>query len=153
MTEPAGLLRRLAAIVYDLFVLAALLIGATAALLPFTGAAIAPGTGWYQLLLGAIVLAYFAGFWWRRGQTVGMVAWQLHLVTATGERPSLGRTVARALLAPLSLAAAGLGYLWVLIDRERRAWHDLATGTRLQRRLLADSRERENHRGAEDDRR
>jgi uncharacterized RDD family membrane protein YckC len=33
----------------------------------------------------------------------------------------------------VSLAAAGLGFLWSLVDAERRTWHDLASGTVLVR--------------------
>ena len=28
-----------------------------------------------------------------------------------------------------TLAAAGLGFAWALVDRERRTWHDIASGT------------------------
>lgn len=118
------------------------MIGVTAALLPFTRVAIAPGTRWYQLLLAIIVLTYFAGFWWRRGQTVGMVAWQLRVVTADGRPLSPVRATARALLAPLSLAAVGLGFFWALIDPQRRTWHDLMTRTRLVRERLANAGDR-----------
>ena len=33
----------------------------------------------------------------------------------------------------VSLAAGGLGFLWSLVDAERRTWHDLASGTVLVR--------------------
>jgi len=40
------------------------------------------------------------------------------------------RTLAlRYLAAGVSLAAFGLGWVWCLIDGERRAWHDLASHT------------------------
>ena len=31
----------------------------------------------------------------------------------------------------VSLAALGLGYFWIWIDRERLAWHDRWSGTRV----------------------
>ena len=145
MPEAGSLLRRFGAILYDAFVLAALAIGITGALLIIRRAAIEPGTWWYQLLLGAVLLTYFAGFWWRRGQTVGMVAWQLHVVGEDGGRVTLTRALVRAFVAPLSWAAAGLGFLWSLVDREQRTWHDLASHTRLVRMALADPGNGEQH--------
>ena len=44
-----------------------------------------------------------------------------------------GALALRYAVATLSLAAGGLGFLWSLIDRERRTWHDLASGTVLVR--------------------
>jgi len=33
----------------------------------------------------------------------------------------------------VSLAAAGLGFLWSYVDTERRCWHDILTDTRVVR--------------------
>ena len=38
---------------------------------------------------------------------------------------------ARLLAALLSWGLLGLGFLWVLVDRNRLAWHDHLSGTRL----------------------
>lgn len=130
--QPPGLLRRLAAIGYDALIVAALLIGATAAMLPFSkGESIAAGTLWYQLVLGAIVLLYFSASWWRSGQTIGMLAWRLRLQTADGARASFAQCLIRAMAAVISGLAVGLGFLWVLIDRRARGWHDLLSRTQL----------------------
>ncbi|MBT8136968.1 MAG: RDD family protein [Gammaproteobacteria bacterium] len=132
-TTPPGLLRRLAAICYDTLILAAVLIAATAAALLFTrGNAIEPGTLWYQGYVASIALAYYAGFWRFGGQTIGMVAWRLHVVAANGDTVTFLQAIWRALLAAVSWLAAGLGFWWVLIDREKRGWHDLLSGTRLE---------------------
>lgn len=129
---PAGLLRRLAAIVYDMLIILALSIAASGVLLTFSaGEAIAAGTLWYQLILAAIVAGYFVISWWRRGQTIGMLAWRLRLLSADGSKVSLPQCLLRALAAAVSWLPAGLGFLWVLVDRRNRAWHDLATQTRL----------------------
>jgi uncharacterized RDD family membrane protein YckC len=39
--------------------------------------------------------------------------------------------LARFAAAGVSLAALGMGFLWVLVDRDRLAWHDRWSGTRL----------------------
>ena len=128
----AGLLRRLASICYDLLIVSALLIAATAAILPLTrGNAISAGTLWFQLYVAGIVLLYFAGFWWRSGQTIGMVAWRLRVVADSGGRATLTQCVLRGLMAVVSLAALGLGFFWALFDRHGRTWHDRVSRTRL----------------------
>jgi len=69
----------------------------------------------------------------RGGQTVGMKPWRLRIVGADGGPIGFRRALLRFAVALVSLAALGLGFLWCLIDRERRAWHDIAAGTLLVR--------------------
>jgi uncharacterized RDD family membrane protein YckC len=38
-------------------------------------------------------------------------------------------SIVRALACFLSLFAAGLGFLWIIWDPERQAWHDKIAGT------------------------
>ena len=70
--------KHLAALIYDLFILAALAIAWTGVCLALThGHAIPPGTGWYQFSL-LILLVFYYYFSWRFGrQTIGMRAWKL----------------------------------------------------------------------------
>ena len=53
------------------------------------------------------------------------------LRVGTGEGAPLppGRALVRVLVFPLSTAALGLGLLGILVDRRRRAPHDLAAGS------------------------
>ena len=130
----AGLWRRLAAMVYDALLLAGLLFAATALLLPFTGgeAVIGIGTGgrfWYRIYLLAVVVLFFGWFWTRDGQTLGMKAWRLRVQDADGRPPDWPRALLRLAAALLALAPAGLGYWWMLVDRERKTWHDRLSGT------------------------
>jgi uncharacterized RDD family membrane protein YckC len=76
---------------------------------------------------------YFTVSWRRGGQTMGMRPWRLQVLRADGGRPELAALWKRYAVATLSLAAGGLGFLWSLVDGERRAWHDLASGTVLVR--------------------
>jgi uncharacterized RDD family membrane protein YckC len=50
-----------------------------------------------------------------------------------GESIALKRALLRFAVAFVSLAALGLGFLWCLLDSERRAWHDIVAGTLLVR--------------------
>jgi uncharacterized RDD family membrane protein YckC len=129
-----GLIRRLGAIFYDLLLLIALLAVATTLItlplgMPEGGSLLA-----FQLFLFEIIpLLFFSGFWWRGGQTLGMRAWRLKVVRMDGSALSWGDALKRHLGALLSCLALGLGFLWILVDRDRLAWHDRLSGTRLIR--------------------
>jgi len=135
--KPAGLIRRLGAALYDGLLLLALMMIVTALLLPLTGgeAIMVKTFGWwahaYHLLLVLIIYGFFGLFWTRRGQTLGMAAWRLRLERESGDRITWGDTAKRLAAACLSWALAALGYLWVLVDRDRRTWHDRLTDTRV----------------------
>ncbi len=88
----------------------------------------------YQLTMIVIVWLFYGIFWLKSGQTLGMQAWKIKLEAANGG-PVTPRMVALRLLSALvSLAPAGLGYWWALVDREGRTWHDRLSGTRLVRK-------------------
>lgn len=80
-----GLIRRLAAILYDSLLLIALLFVATAIVtLPFGNPS---GTMllFFQFFIFEIIpLIFFTGFWARGGQTLGMRAWRLKLIRMDG---------------------------------------------------------------------
>ncbi len=129
-----SLWRRLAAIFYDSWLVAAIwLLGATAdtvtraALgLDTTGSHLALQTFW--LVAPAL---FFGWFWTHGGQTLGMRAWRLKLLDRGGTPVTWSQALRRYFGAWLSLLAFGLGYLWIWIDRDRLAWHDRLSGTRL----------------------
>lgn len=139
--QPAGLARRLGAMIYDGFLVAAiwiLITGLHLTLMRYV-LGVPPeqiGVGMVQvlslrlaLLLGAF--AFFAFFWTRGGVTLGMQAWRLRVQTLDGRPISQVQAAVRFLVACLSIAALGLGYLWILFDAERRSWADIASGTRV----------------------
>jgi uncharacterized RDD family membrane protein YckC len=63
------------------------------------------------------------------GRTVGMAIVGLEVVTTDGRHVGASRAVIRTVLLPISLILLGVGILMVLIDRRRRALHDLLAGT------------------------
>lgn len=131
-----GLLRRLAAILYDTFLVLPLIM--LAAFLAM-GLRQLLGTAEPEALSPWVVRAFalaccigfFSAFWLKGGQTLGMQAWRIRLVTVSGEPLTLSRCALRCFCAALAAAPAGLGYLWCLVDREGRGLHDLLSGTRL----------------------
>lgn len=129
----AGLPRRLAAMLYDgLLVIAIVLIAATPVVVVASGS---PAPGWprtlFRLYLLAVVFFFHTWFWVHGGQTLGMRAWRLKLVANNGSTLTWCTAAIRFGGAAVSLAAAGLGFWWIALDRERRAWHDRLSNTRV----------------------
>jgi uncharacterized RDD family membrane protein YckC len=124
---------------YDALLLVALLMFATAALLPLShGEALAADSpAWaryaYRAFLVAVIVGYFGYFWTRGGQTLGMLAWRLRVLRVDGSPLHWRDVIVRLAAAVLSWSVLGLGYLWMLVDREGLAWHDRLTGTRIVR--------------------
>jgi uncharacterized RDD family membrane protein YckC len=133
--EPAGIWRRLAAIVYDLLAIFALLMLLTGFVLAARrGEAFDAQSAWFRLLLLTGCWSYFAWCWTHGGVTLGMRAWRLVLTRYDGGPVGLGAATLRFFAAWLSALPAGLGFLWSLFDSDRRTWHDRISGTVLLRR-------------------
>ncbi len=133
----AGFGRRVAALLYDSLLIAALLMVYTAlAMLATRGQALLTDTfgAWaylYQAGLVVVIGAYFVFNWVHSGQTLGMRAWHLHAVDRHGKRLTAGVAVQRFGFAVLAWLPAALGVLWLYVDRERLALHDRLSGTRI----------------------
>jgi uncharacterized RDD family membrane protein YckC len=78
-----------------------------------------------------MVAGFYFYFWRRNGQTLGMQAWRLRLDSNSGGRASLRQCLIRMPVGFIALLCGGLGYWWIWIDRDRRAWHDRASDTRV----------------------
>lgn len=63
----------------------------------------------------------------------------LRVVTDEGDPLTWGRSFRRTAAKSASLGLCGIGYLWVLWDRDGKTWHDRVAGTRVRPvRLPAD---------------
>lgn len=136
---PAGLSRRLGAMLYDGFLVTAIWIMVTVAHLAFFRFVLGqqadeigttPFDIWsLRLMLLFFVTLFFIYSWRRGGMTLGMQAWRLRVQTTDGHAITLKQSLIRCVAAWLSLAAFGIGYWWVLFDRQRRSWPDIASNT------------------------
>jgi len=131
-----SLLRRLTAMLYDMLLVVSVVAGVFALalivqvkLLGSAGHVLHPAVA--QALTVASVYGFFIVFWLMDGQTLGMRAWRMKLVDFNGESPTLGKLILRCCGATLSALCLGIGYLWCLIDRRNRYWHDYLSQTEL----------------------
>lgn len=89
---------------------------------------------WIEWLCCWLVTGAYAVWSWRRGgQTLGMRPWRLRVQAAGGGPPGVRQAWIRYAVGTLSLLAGGLGFWWAWFDRDRLAWHDRASRTRLLR--------------------
>ncbi|MGA7800741.1 MAG: RDD family protein [Gammaproteobacteria bacterium] len=141
--RPAGLGRRLAAMVYDGLVLFAVLVLASAIALALNGGhAVPAGNPVNQAWLFFVTYFFFGWFWTHGGQTVGMRAWRIRVQRPNGGLISWTQALLRftpvlllavAMFVPTKVfkialvcwaALVVLDYLWVLIDKNGLSWHD-----------------------------
>lgn len=130
---PAGFLRRLGAMFYDSLLLIALLMMLSYPYVWLTGGD-KPGLivkTAYQIYLLAICFFFYSGFWVHGGQTLGLRSWRLKLITKDGGPITWALALKRFAFAWISLLCLGLGFLWVIYDRDKLAWHDRWSETRL----------------------
>jgi uncharacterized RDD family membrane protein YckC len=76
-----------------------------------------------------VALAYHISFWTLKGTTLGGIICQLRLVRVDGGRVGFPDALVRGLTGIFSLAVFGLGFLWILRDPDKQAWHDRVAGT------------------------
>ena len=82
-----------------------------------------------EILYFAWMFLYFAYSWAASGKTLGMAALGVRVVSADGADATARQAVIRTLAFPLSFLLFGLGFLGILVQKDRRALHDLIAGT------------------------
>jgi len=147
----AGFLRRLGALIYDVLLLMAVIVIAGFVALPFTGGeAPSPGNPFYQTYLFVLSYVFFAWFWTRGGQTLGMRAWRLRVQNEDGSSISWSQSLLRFMAGVASVVLFGIGFYltkhepmsrlyligiatwvvlglsfcWTFVDKKRLAWQD-----------------------------
>jgi uncharacterized RDD family membrane protein YckC len=127
----ATLWRRYICLVYDAFLLAAILF-----LAGLLVVGLHPGEAGglpkpaYQVYLLVVVGFYYVWFWRHGGQTLAMKTWHIRLVDAAGGTVSSAQAWKRYVLLVLTF---GIGFIWAVFDRDRQFLHDRLAGTRLIR--------------------
>lgn len=149
----APLGRRLMAMLYDTFLLMAILMCTSAVytviVVSLTGdftqsAAISTDDVLHELrptelgwpifpVLGSVYSGFFIYFWYNTGQTLGMLVWKIKIVSSNHEAISITQCLIRIITAFFSFALLGLGYLILLRKSTQQSWHDSASKTKVIR--------------------
>ena len=83
------------------------------------------------LLILFVTCHFYVLFWLKNGQTLGMQTWKVRVDNENNDRISTKQAYIRFAAATLSFACFGLGFIWVLFDKEHLSWHDKISGTHL----------------------
>jgi uncharacterized RDD family membrane protein YckC len=83
------------------------------------------------LVSGLVTLVYLVGFWAMNGGTPGKILLGMRIVGPDGSLHGIGwgRAILRLLGYFLSSLLCYLGFFWILIDPDNRAWHDKLAST------------------------
>jgi uncharacterized RDD family membrane protein YckC len=127
----AGFIIRLLGYIIDtIFItLVALVIGFGAAIIweldnEVTGSVISSAAG-------IVTLFYVLGFWAMAGGTPGKIMLGMRIVGPDGSTNGIGwgRAILRFLGSIVSAFPCYLGYIWIIIDKDKQGWHDKIAGT------------------------
>ena len=132
MTRAAPVVRRVLSLLYDAFLLAAVLwLAALPLALIEAELALPHIRPAHQTYLALVAGVYFVWQWVRGGQTLAMKTWRLKLERRDGGALRLRDAVLRYAAALAGLAAFGLGFAWAFFDREKLFLHDRIAHTRI----------------------
>jgi len=130
--------RHMLALLYDTFLIIPLIIAANALLMAIyvnlfmnfdTTQEIRLPAGAVQVVVILCIALFYWIFWRRGGQTLGMQAWRIKLVSNEGAQlttPQIALRLVGALPSGLIL-----GILWEYLDRDGYYWHDRLSKTHL----------------------
>jgi uncharacterized RDD family membrane protein YckC len=86
-----------------------------------------PGAALFALLSPPIVII---GSWIAFGASPGKMMCRIRIVDEpSGGRLTAWQCIGRYFMALVAIGCAGIGYLWIVIDRRRQGWHDKVVRT------------------------
>ena len=119
---------RLVAGIYDLLPVFGLLMAAGGIVVALRGGAVPPGNWWFTAWLLLVLFGYYGWSWHRGGQTLGMRAWRIAVRGTDGEAVRWRQIAVRFVVALVGTIAV-VGLLWMFVDPQRRALHDVLART------------------------
>ena len=135
--QPAGFLKRVLALVYDSLLIGAIVLVLSLLLVFVNGGY--PESGSFVSFIQFFILVFagpiFYSYFWlaNKGQTTGMQAWKIQLVTIDETELNIKKTMLRCLISTISFVCFGMGYLWIHYDKDNLSWSDILTKTKIIR--------------------
>lgn len=131
---PVSLLRRIAIMFYDSILLIALLFFASLPVaVPLEMTMEHPYYPLFILYIHLVAFLFFGWCWTRGGQTLGSKTWKIKVVADSGGNVTWKHAFMRYIGSLLCWVSLGIGFLWCYTNKERLAWNDIISKTRLRR--------------------
>jgi uncharacterized RDD family membrane protein YckC len=122
----------LAIIFYDSIVLLSILfLASLIAVILNDGKAISQGNLFFIAYLFIVSWLFYAWFWTHGGQTIGMRAWKVYLLSEKQNIISWRQATIRFAAAFLSWIPLGLGFWWPYLRNNNTNWRDKLSATHL----------------------
>jgi uncharacterized RDD family membrane protein YckC len=134
MAKFVGKWQRFCAMFYDGCIIVPLLFIASAVAVAVHRSGFEPGNPFLQSYFCVFIATFYLWFWKNRGQTIGMMAWDLQVVNQQGRGLTWSQAILRLSVAVVSNACFGLGWLWCFIDKDNQTLYDRLSKTYLIQR-------------------
>jgi uncharacterized RDD family membrane protein YckC len=122
-----SLIRRLGAIIYDIFLVFSLVFFIAGILVAIFNDKLQNNSILF-IIVCAVIYFYFAISWIKGRQTLGMKAWKFQVVQNNGQNITQKQAFIRFLLAIFSFSAFGLGFIYQIFNKNI-ALHDKYSNT------------------------
>jgi len=131
-TKSPSLFKYITVIIYDLFLLFGLLLFITV-IISFLNNGNPPSADniIYKLFLLTSIIFFYHYSWRKSGQTLGMKAWKVKLVTLNNKPITLGQSILRMTLGLANIVTIGLGYFWKYTNKSKLTLMDVLSKTKL----------------------
>ena len=127
-----GLFRLLGVMLYDSMLLVSVLLVAAAVAVAFNGGeAIGANNPFFFVYLLGVAFIFYGWFWTHGGQTLGMRAWRVYLISGQNTGINWQQAFLRFMVGLFSWLPLGLGYWWLWISPDKLSWPDIASGSYL----------------------
>ncbi|WP_292399245.1 MULTISPECIES: RDD family protein [unclassified Methylophaga] len=124
--------RLLAVMMYDSMLLVSVLLVAAAVAVALNGGeAIGANNPFFFVYLLGVAFIFYGWFWTHGGQTLGMRAWRVYLISGQNTGINWQQAFLRFMVGLFSWLPLGLGYWWLWLSPDKLSWHDIASGSYL----------------------
>jgi uncharacterized RDD family membrane protein YckC len=133
--KPAGFFKRIFSLMYDTLAVLGIIFSFTLVLVLINGEISSENTINSFLQRAILILSgplFYCYFWLKsEGQTLGMQAWKIRLVSEDGSDLSWSICIKRCVISFLTILPLGVGFAYMFFDKENRSLSDIYTGTRV----------------------
>ena len=124
--------RLLAVMMYDSMLLVSVLLVAAAVAVALNGGeAIGANNPFFFVYLLGVAFIFYGWVWTHGGQTLGMRAWRVYLISGQNTGINWQQAFLRFMVGLFSWLPLGLGYWWLWLSPDKLSWHDIASGSYL----------------------
>jgi len=133
--KQVGFFRRIFSLFYDSLIIAAIILVISLLIVFMNGESIDSNSFLSFIQFGIILLSgpIFYSYYWIRnnGQTIGMQAWNIRVISLSGGEITFQQSLVRCISSVISFSFLGLGYLAIIFNKNKMGWADKLSSTKI----------------------